>query len=410
LIGEVFDSALSLFKQAVWMLLLAGLIVVAIFAGATVLVSAVVAQFLKGIVRTSTLTGPSPSSLIGAFTGTILISGIVATIVIMVFSGGFFQMLVGAYRENRQIRLADLFAGFRRIGAYATMWACWAGAGLVVQLVVILSAKVLGPASLLVALLGLGVMVWLCISWIYGVILIVDRGMGGVAALRESMEMVRGAGWWSTFGALFVLWLTFFVVSLVISYVGAASRSPYASVGLIIAFNVFAYPFSICYVAAMYLASGRAPAVAGGGGYGAPPTPAPMGVYGASALPAAPDYRPAPTSAYGAPAPAPAAATASAGADADAWRAASDPLFALSLHAPGPARSGGGAPKQPDAGRGVPRQAPPRPSQAASSADASPAPPAAPGRGVPRQAPPLPSRNAVPEAPPAPSAPAPPPV
>ena len=34
------------------------------------------------------------------------------------FYGGMFEMVIGAYREDRGVLFGDLFSGFRKFGAY----------------------------------------------------------------------------------------------------------------------------------------------------------------------------------------------------------------------------------------------------------------------------------------------------
>ena len=39
-------------------------------------------------------------------------------VVAITFYGGMFEMVIGAYREQRDVRFGDLFAGFRHFSAY----------------------------------------------------------------------------------------------------------------------------------------------------------------------------------------------------------------------------------------------------------------------------------------------------
>ena len=166
-------------------------------------------------------------------------------------------------------------------------------------------------------------------------------------AARASSQMVKGVGWWKTFGTIVVLGAAFFVVTLVISLIGRAS-STFSSL-LHLVFEIAAGPFAICYVSTMYLGSGgeAVPCAGAGWRYGAPA--------GSPGL----RRRPVRRAACGWPdvsACRPAARHAAVGAvtgshdgrhcrrpatppraDADAWKAAADPLAARS-------RAGGASP------------------------------------------------------------------
>jgi hypothetical protein len=254
-------------------------------------------------------------AMTGVTAGAYLVGTTLASIVALVFSGGLYTMVVSAEREGRTAQIADLFCGFRRFGAYALLWLCEVGVVLGVELLVILSARVLGGLALFVGLAGFCVIVWATVAWVYGVVLVSDRGMGGVEALRESMLMVRSVGWWATFGALIVLGIVFFLASLIIVFV--SGRATGLGATLTVIFYIAAFPFSICYVAAMYLGSARAPATTSRFGVPEPPAPE-AGRVGANDayLPSAP---------------------MGSSAGEDAWRSAADPLappLVQALHAP----------------------------------------------------------------------------
>jgi len=143
--------------------------------------------------------------------------------------------------------------------------------------------------------------------------------------------MVKGVGWWKTFGTIIVLGAAFFVVSLVISLIGRAS-STLSSI-LLLLFEIAAGPFAICYVSTMYLGS-AGEALPAAAGYAVPAPPAYAAPYVSP---------PTPGDAYQPAAAPPIAPPVSAGAatigtavvggpspevDADAWKAAADPLAA----------------------------------------------------------------------------------
>jgi hypothetical protein len=336
MIGELFGKAWELYKRDVWWLILAGFIIALVFAAAAVVVVVVLLAVVHGIgIDTSTdvttMSSTTAGSLFGAAFAVYLLGVTLASIVALVFSGGLYEMVVSAEREGRSAEIGQLFGGFRRFGSYALLWLCQVGAIIGVELVVILSFRVLGALGLLVGLIGFCVIVWIVVSWIYGVVLVTDRDMGAVAALKESLLMVKNVGWWRTFGALLVMGIALGAIAFVIGLVTGRAPGLYAT--LMVIYYIASFPFSICYVAAMYLGSSPAPAAAGfTGAFGVPAPPAPPASAGYAMAggyqPSAPPVQPA---------------------GDDAWKAAADPLAALppvqSLHAPpaGPAVAGAAA-------------------------------------------------------------------
>ena len=321
--GDVFAKAWELWRRDIGWLILAGLVVGLIVGVVAVVVFAIVAGMLAASVGgialgtyrdTSGITGLGVGTLIGA-----LILGVVGYLIVsvltVVFYGGLFEMVIGAARENRGVDFGDLFSGFRKFGSFIVFWLVIGGISIVCGIVLII------PVIGFIAVLVFGA--WLGTTWLYVLPLIADRGLTFGEAARTSSQMVKGVGWWKTFGTVIVLGGAFFVIALVISLIGRAS-SALSSI-LVLVLEIAAVPFAFCYVSTMYLGSGGAGALAahampgvpmpGAGPYATPaPPPYPLAVSG----PATPAI----------PAPPPASAPAPPGGpvDASAWKAAADPL------------------------------------------------------------------------------------
>jgi len=223
-------------------------------------------------------------------------------------------------------------------------------------------ARLLGPMMLLSYPVGSLFMVWLYVSWVYSVPLVADRGLGPIAALVRSREMVARVGWWTTFLLLVLLFVALVAIAALLApFAGHAGSVGAGLVGLM---QLLVMPFIVCYLACMYLGSESSNATApvyhapgldhgaygGWSSYDAPPAPtaawppydepsAPtMGGYGAPPNYASDNVQP--------PAPAPPAPLDRA-AEAAAWASAADPLAAP---APAPARPQGGLAQPPGAG------------------------------------------------------------
>jgi hypothetical protein len=329
-IGDVFAKAWELWRRDIGWLILAGLVVGLIVGVIALIVFAIVAGMLAVSVGGIALgSNNSSTSLTGLGVGTLIVAfilGVVGYLIVsslaMVFYGGMFQMVLGAAREHRGVDFADLFGGFRKFGSFIVFWLVIAGISIACVVVAII--PVIGWIAVPVFA------AWLGTTWLYVLPLIADRGLTFGEATRASSQMVKGVGWWKTFGTIIVLGAAFFVVSLVISFIGRAS-SAFSSI-LMLAFEIAAGPFAICYVSTMYLEAGGEGALVPAAAYGAPAPPAyaaaqyvtpPAGgqTYEPPAPPPAPPVgQGAVTAATGvlaAPPPAP---------DANAWKAAADPL------------------------------------------------------------------------------------
>jgi Membrane domain of glycerophosphoryl diester phosphodiesterase len=327
-IGDVFAKAWELWRRDIGWLILAGLVVGLIVGVVAVIVFAIVAGMLAASVGgialgtyrdTNGITGLGVGTLIGA-----LILGVVGYLIVSVlatvFYGGLFEMVIGAARENRGVDFGDLFGGFRKFGSFIVFWLVIAGISIVCGIVALI------PIIGIIAVLVFGA--WLGTTWLYVLPLIADRGLTFGEAARTSSQMVKGVGWWKTFGTVIVFGAAFFVIALVISAIGRASSA--LSSLLLLIFEIAAGPFAICYISTMYLGSGGAEALA------APVMPGmPMPGAGTYAMPVAPPYPPAvsgpATPAIAAPLPPPTSAPApppGGPVDASAWKAAADPLAA----------------------------------------------------------------------------------
>jgi len=335
-IGDVFAKAWELWRRDIGWLILAGLVVGLIVGVVAVIVFSIVAGMLAVSVGGIALGSSGDStSLTGLSIGTLIVAFIVGvvgylivSVLAMVFYGGMFEMVIGAARENRGVNFGDLFSGFRKFGSFIVFWLVIAGISIVCVIVAVI------PIVGIIAVLVFGA--WLGTTWLYVLPLIVDRGLTFGEAVRTSSQMVKGVGWWKTFGTVIVLGAAFFVIALVISLIGRTSST--LSSLLLILFEIFAGPFAICYIITMYLGSAGEAVLAPAGGFGVPAPPA----YGAVpyVTPAAGGqaYQPVAPPPIAPPMVPPAGqgavTAATAGpegapppmADVDAWKAAADPL------------------------------------------------------------------------------------
>ena len=339
-IGDVFAKAWELWRRDIGWLILAGLVVGLIVGVVAVIVFSIVAGMLAVSVGGIALGSSGDStSLTGLSIGTLIVAFIVGvvgylivSVLAMVFYGGMFEMVIGAARENRGVNFGDLFSGFRKFGSFIVFWLVIAGISIVCVIVAVI------PIVGIIAVLVFGA--WLGTTWLYVLPLIVDRGLTFGEAVRTSSQMVKGVGWWKTFGTVIVLGAAFFVIALVISLIGRTSST--LSSLLLILFEIFAGPFAICYIITMYLGSAGEAVLAPAGGFGVPAPPA----YGAVpyVTPAAGGqaYQPVAPPPIAPPIAPPmvppagqgAVTAATAGpegapppmADVDAWKAAADPL------------------------------------------------------------------------------------
>jgi len=253
-IGDVFTKAWELWRRDIGWLILAGLVVGLIVGVIGAIVFGIVFGMLAVSVGGIALGSSGDStSLTGLGVGTLIVAfllGVVGYLIVsvlaLVFYGGMFEMVLGAARETRGVNFGDLFSGFRKFGSFIVLWLVVAGISIVCGIVALI--PIIGIIAVLVFA------AWLGTTWLYILPLIADRGLTFGEAARTSSQMVKGVGWWKTFGTIIVLGAAFFVIGLVISLIGRASST--LSSLLLLVFEVAAGPFAICYVGTMYLGSG----------------------------------------------------------------------------------------------------------------------------------------------------------
>ena len=173
----------------------------AVFAGAGVTIGADLADD-----TTSSLTGLGASLLVVGFI-VYIVAMFLIQVVAMTFYGGMFEMVIGAYRGNRGVEFGDLFSGFRKFGAYA-LYA-------VVLFGISLGLSLLNILPLIGGVISFVVSVWITVIWLYVLPLIADQGLGFGEAASRSNQMVKGAGWWWTFGMVVLLGLALIAAAVV---------------------------------------------------------------------------------------------------------------------------------------------------------------------------------------------------
>ena len=334
-IGDVFARAWDLWRRDVGWLILAGLVVGVIMAVVLGITFGVIAIAIAGAGAaigvdaadnsTSALTGLGAGlGIMGVIVG--LIGVFLAQVLSLTFYGGMFEMVIGAYRQDRGVVFGDLFSGFRKFGAYAVY--------ALVMFGISLGLQVLNVLPFIGAIIAFVVSIWIAVIWLYVLPLIADQGLGFIDAAGKSNQMVKGAGWWWTFGMVILLGLAVLAAVAVIVLVALGFYQASHAAGILLGvllFLVFAVlfpPYSICYVSVLYIASGGDLAVA-------PVAGGPMG-----ALPPPPPAPPA----FGTPAAATVPAPGASPAGPDAWKAAADPLAAAPPPVTPPASTSPGDP------------------------------------------------------------------
>lgn len=164
-IGDVFARAWDLWRRDVGWLILAGLVVgvilAVIFAVALGIFGSVLAA--AGLSIGAGLVDDTASGISGLGVGLLAVGLIVYMLLLfltdvlaLTFYGGLFEMVIGAYRENRGVAFGDLFSGFRRFGAYALFALVMVGVSLGVGLLNLI--PLVGP------IVGLCVSIWIAIA------------------------------------------------------------------------------------------------------------------------------------------------------------------------------------------------------------------------------------------------------
>jgi hypothetical protein len=361
-IGDVFARAWDLWRRDVGWLVLAGLVVGLIMAVVFAIAFGIFAAIFAGAGLTigADMADNTTGSLSGLGAGMLVVGLIVYAVAMflvqvlgMTFYGGMFEMVVGAYKGNRNVVFGDLFSGFRKFGSYALYALVLFGISIGLNLLNII--PVIG------GIIGLVVMIWVSVIWIYVLPLIADQGLGFGEAASRSNQMVKGAGWWWTFGMVILLGLAALaavIITLLVAwgiYQGSDVAGIMIGLLLFLVFAVLFPPYAICYVSVLYIASGGdavVPAAPAGGLPGIPPAPPAPPAYGA---PAQPTFGTPASATWGGAAPGATGVTmpvAPPPAGADAWKVAADPLAGQPPAPPlAPAQSA--PPPAPPAGQAV---------------------------------------------------------
>jgi hypothetical protein len=318
-IGDVFARAWDLWRRDVGWLILAGLVVGVIMIVMLAVTNGVFAALVAGagtaVTADSFDDSASPLSLFGAGLGLVgalvfMVASFLVQAVSFTFYGGIFEMVIGSYRQQRDVRFGDLFSGFRKFTSYLVyalvLWGISFG------------FMLLNFLPLIGGIVALVVSIWIWIIWLYVLPLIADQGLSFMDAAGKSNQMVKSAGWWWTFGMVILLALAALAMLAVILVLSMLAGRSDGTVGLVVGillFLVFAVlfpPYSICYISVLYVASGgEFASVPAGGGMGTlPPAPPAPSVYAGQGMGRPPTYSMPPRTAAG----------------ADAWKAAADPL------------------------------------------------------------------------------------
>jgi hypothetical protein len=333
-IGDVFARAWDLWRRDVGWLILAGLVVGVIITVILAVTYGVFAALIAGAGTAVTADAlddsTSPLSWFGAGLGVAgalvyMVAMFLVQAVTLTFYGGIFEMVIGSYRQQRDVHFGDLFSGFRKFGSY-----------LVYALVlwgVSFGLTLLNFFPLIGGIIALVVSIWIWVIWLYVLPLIADQGLSFMEAAGKSNQMVKSAGWWWTFGMVILLGLAALAILAVVLVLGMLLGRSDGTVGLVVGillllvFAVLFPPYAICYISVLYVASGGEYAnVPARGGMGtlppAPPAPSAPPAYGGQGMGRPPSYSMPPQTAAG----------------ADAWKAAADPLASPpSSPAPSPA-------------------------------------------------------------------------
>jgi hypothetical protein len=295
-VGEVFSKAFELWKKDVLWLILAGLVIGVILWIVLLVAGLIVGALVAGGVAIGLSGGTDSFSGLGAaaLVGTAIV-GIIAVFLIAVLGttlqGGLYEMVIGAAKHDRPVRFSDLFSGFRRFGSYAVFSLVLAGIGIGF---ILLSITIIGiPVAIVLA-------IWIGVIWLYVLPLITDQSLTFGDAQRRSREMVKGFGFWRTFGRVILLGVIIAVIDLVVGIIFGGGGSDPGS-GKYIAYQLVLMvlsaiwsTYTVCYISVMYLGSGGAEVgvVAAGPFAAAPPAPPAAGSFVAPPAPPAPPAAP----------------------------------------------------------------------------------------------------------------------
>jgi hypothetical protein len=314
-VGSIFSRTWMLYKRNFGWMILAGAI-----AAAVSFVISLITAAIAGTIASSAASNIafvdgrftfSSDSAVGAILGIIalLIGGVlVGQLFALILEGGMIKMGITSYRAGRSAQLSGLFDGFRHVGSFALFWLVTVAAIFGIFLLVFFVGATMGRVAILLGIAALVFLVWLFILWVYVIALITDHGLSCGKALSRSRQMVKRTGWWKTFLPLFVLGIVFFVILLVIGIAGVGVGNGTSRSVLQLIAEILLMPYTICFLASMYVGAEELGSPATSADYAAPPSP------------------PAPPRPFGQPSPPAPPRPASPMEERAAWAAAADPL------------------------------------------------------------------------------------
>ncbi len=193
----------------------------------------------------------------------VLIVAALITVVLSIFTlfiltipliAGLYLMIVRRVREGRKAEVGDVFGCFDRIGAYLLAFLVFLGIALCFAVVIGLPLGLLvihntgarafgGFLTVLAVLAATVVGVYLETVWVYWTILMVDRRLSVIEALKESRVIVTRSGFWMTF-------LVVLIVGAIVGAINIALSTFTFGIGGFLSFVVLPWEFAA--LAAMY--------------------------------------------------------------------------------------------------------------------------------------------------------------
>jgi hypothetical protein len=325
-VGSIFSRTWMLYKRNFGWMILAGAI-----AAAVSFVISLITAGIAGSIASSAASDIafvdgrftfSADSAVGAIVAIIalLIGGVlVGQLFALMLEGGMIKMGITSYRAGSSAQLSGLFDGFRHVGSFALFWLVTVGVIFGVFFLVFFVGATLGRVAILLGIAAFVFLVWLFILWVYVIALITDHGLSCGRALSRSRQMVKRTGWWKTFLPLFVLGILFFVILLVVGIAGVGVGNGTSRSVLQVIAEILLMPYTVCFLASMYVGAEELGSPVTSGDYAAPPSP------------------PVPPRPFGQPSPPAPPRPASPMEERAAWVAAADPLASAPQMAPPPA-------------------------------------------------------------------------
>ncbi len=133
----------------------------------------------------------------GLFVVGVLALTLIAIFVTIPLYGSMVSIFVRRVREGRVAEYGDAFVGFRQYGQIVSTY--------------LLIGIIVGVLS--ITFIGIPVAVYFGVLWVYAIVVVVDRRLGFGEATGASKGLVKGAGWWMTFLAVFVGMIVFGIIS-----------------------------------------------------------------------------------------------------------------------------------------------------------------------------------------------------